>query len=69
MHYLDDYFTVGPSNSDICANNIRTIVQVASRLGIPLAPDTMEGLTVPDWQTQFRLLDNSRRLYIPSLSH
>lgn len=46
MHYLDDYFTVGPSNSDVFANNIQ--VQVASRLEIPLASDTLEGLTVPD---------------------
>ena len=45
MHYLDDYFTVGPSLSAICAANTQTIVHVASRLGIPLAPDKLEGPT------------------------
>ena len=41
MHYLDDYFTVGPSQSAICVDNIPTIIQVASRLEIPLAPDKL----------------------------
>ena len=45
MHYLDDYFTVGPANSSLCANNVFTIVRVASDLGIPLAPDKLEGPT------------------------
>lgn len=67
MHYLDDYFTVGPSNSDVFANNIQ--VQVASRLEIPLASDTLEGLTVPDWQSQFRLPDYSCWTHIPLLFH
>ena len=43
MHYLDDYFTVGPPNSSLCANNVRTIVHVASTVGIPLAPEKLEG--------------------------
>ena len=34
MHYLDDYFTVGPANSSVCANNVKTIIQVASNVGI-----------------------------------
>ena len=45
MHYLDDYFTVGPANSPVCANNVKTIIQVASKLGIPLAPNKLEGPT------------------------
>ena len=45
MHYLDDYFTVGPANSSLCANNVFTVVRVASDLGIPLAPDKLEGPT------------------------
>lgn len=47
MHYLDDYFTVGPPQSDICATNIQTVVHVVSRLGIPLAPDKLEGPPLP----------------------
>ena len=45
MHYLDDYFTVRPANSPVCANNVKTIIQVASNVGIPLAPNKLEGPT------------------------
>ena len=45
MHYLDDYFTVSPANSLVCAHNVHTITQVASQLGIPLAPNKLEGPT------------------------
>ena len=45
MHYLDDYFTVGPANSLVCAHNVHTITQVASQLGIPLAPNKLAGPT------------------------
>ena len=45
MHYLDDYFTVGPAISTVCANNVKTIIQVASNVGIPLAPNKPEGPT------------------------
>ena len=42
MHYLDNYFTVGPANSPVCANNVKTIIQVASNVGIPLAPTSLK---------------------------
>ena len=47
MHYLDDYFTVGPANLAVCADNVQTIIIVclASQLGIPVAPDKLEGPT------------------------
>ena len=45
MHYLDDYFTVGPSNSKSCADCVNIIIHMASHLGIPLAPEKLEGLT------------------------
>ena len=45
MHYLDDYFTVGPSNSETCADNVKIIIHMALHLGIPLAPEKLEGLT------------------------
>ena len=38
MHYLDDYFMVGPAYSSVCALNVKTILHVASQVGIPLAP-------------------------------
>ena len=36
MHYLDDYFMVGPAYS--IRLNVKTILHVASQVGIPLAP-------------------------------
>lgn len=45
MHYLDDYFTVGPPLSPLCASQVNIMVNTADRLGIPLAPDKLEGPT------------------------
>ena len=45
MHYLDDYFTVGPPLSPVCASQVHTMVKSADPLGIPLAPDKLEGPT------------------------
>ena len=45
MHYLDDYFTVGPPSSPLCVSQVDTMVKTADRLGIPLAPDKLEGPT------------------------
>ena len=45
MRYLDDYFTVGPAYSSICAHNVKTILHVASQVSIPLAPNKLEGRT------------------------
>ena len=46
MHYLDDYFIVAPANSTVCADNVQTIVRLASQVGIPLAPDKLDGPTM-----------------------
>ena len=45
MYYLDDYFTVGPPLSPVCASQVHTMVKTADRLGITLAPDKLEGPT------------------------
>lgn len=45
MHYLDDYFMVSPANSPACAHNVETITHVASQVGVPLAPNKLEGPT------------------------
>ena len=45
MHYLDDYFTVGPTHSSVCAHNVKTILYMASQVGIPIAPNKLEGPT------------------------
>ena len=43
MHYLDDYFTVGSVYSPACTRNDKSIKCVSSEVGIPLAPNTLEG--------------------------
>lgn len=43
LHYLDDYFTLGPANTDVCAQQLISIKQTAKMLGIPLSPGKCEG--------------------------
>ena len=45
LHYLDDYFTLGPPNSDICASRLRAIDRAANEIGTPLSPDKCVGPT------------------------
>ena len=45
MHYLDNYFMGGPAHSSVCAHNVKTILHMASQVGIPLAPNKLEGPT------------------------
>jgi hypothetical protein len=45
LHYLDDYFTLGPPNSDVCALRLKAIDQAATDIGIPLSPDKCVGPT------------------------
>ena len=43
LHYLDDYLTLGPPASPVCGLSLRAIQQAAVDIGIPLAPDKIEG--------------------------
>ena len=43
LHYLDDFLTLGPPESTVCAHNLDTIKDVCSFLGIPLALEKVEG--------------------------
>ncbi|XP_065884002.1 uncharacterized protein [Dysidea avara] len=43
MYYLDDFLTLGPPDSPLCANNLQKIKDTCSSLGIPLALDKIEG--------------------------
>ena len=45
MHYLDDYFTVGPPSSEQCNHNLLTIKETCNQLRIPLAPEKCVGPT------------------------
>ena len=44
-HYLDDFITMGPPNSNVCAKNLETIKAVSKQLGVPLAEEKCEGPT------------------------
>ena len=43
IHYLDDFFLVGPPHSPECTRSVDTILQVCAKLGVPVAEDKQEG--------------------------
>ena len=43
LHYLDNFITAGPPNSDKCAINLSTSVSVCKSLGLPLHPNKCIG--------------------------
>ena len=43
LHYLDDFHTLGPPNSQTCQRNLDTCIQQFQDWGIPLHPNKLEG--------------------------
>ena len=43
LHYLDDFLLIGPPRSPECQQNLNTFMQLCTNLGVPLAPNKMEG--------------------------
>ena len=43
LHYLDDFHTLGPPNSQTCQRNLDTCIQQFQDWGILLHPDKLEG--------------------------
>ena len=43
VHYLDDFITAGPPNTDRCARNLSTALNCCTALGLPLHPDKCQG--------------------------
>ena len=44
LHYLDDYFTLGPPASPVCAQSLHAIQNAANDIGIPgSGPEKIEG--------------------------
>ena len=41
--YLDDFLTMRPSLSSVCQQNLNTFVGLCNELGVPLAPNKVEG--------------------------
>ena len=43
LHYLDDFITAGPPQSSLCDQNLRSVITVCKRLGLPLHPNKCIG--------------------------
>ena len=43
LHYLDDFITAGPADSEQCQINLATALRVCRKLGLPLHPKKCEG--------------------------
>ena len=43
LHYLDDFYTLGPPNSPACRYNLDTCIWLLKDWHIPLHPDKVEG--------------------------
>ena len=43
LHYLDDFFTAGATNTSECQHNLSTLIRLCAKLGFPLATDKIEG--------------------------
>ena len=42
-HYLDDFLTLGPPDTNICQANLESIKHICQLLGVPLALEKVEG--------------------------
>ena len=42
-HYLDDFATIGPPDSELCSGNLHTLQAVCSDLGVPLVVEKEAG--------------------------
>ena len=64
LHYLDDYFTVGPPHSLVCANNITTMIATCEELGFAINADK---ITKPATATNFLGWTLTQLLWRPEL--
>ena len=42
-HYIDDFLTIGKTNSTECRSNLEVMLEICSWLGVPLKEDKLEG--------------------------
>ena len=43
FHYLDDFLVMGPPDSDMCKRSLELLISECNTLGVPLAPEKLEG--------------------------
>ena len=44
LHYLDDFFTAGPANSDACEQSLNAMLTLCKTLNVPIKPSKVEDL-------------------------
>lgn len=60
LHYLDDFFFVGPSGTRVCVAILQTMERVVADFAVPLAPEKTEGLST--WVKFLGILIDSDRM-------
>ena len=45
LHYLDDFLTAGPPNSNTCQHNLAHMLSLCNRIGAPIKTEKVEGPT------------------------
>ena len=43
LHYLDDFLTAGPPNSNACHQNLSYMLSLCNRIGTPIKTEKVEG--------------------------
>ena len=43
VHYLDDFFTLGPRDPPVCGNKMEIMAAVCSKVGLPVVPSRTVG--------------------------
>ena len=47
LHYLDDYFTIGPPQPPVCTNNIATMIAKCEELGFTVNSEKLQNQPQP----------------------
>ena len=66
IHYLDDFLLIGPPASPECAGALTTLLSVFDRLGLPVAPEKLEGPCSQLTFLGFELDSSSMVIRVPS---
>ena len=43
LHYLDDFLTAGPANSNTCQQNLSYMLSLCNKIGAPIKAEKVEG--------------------------
>ena len=65
QHYLDDFFLVGPPNSNICKRHLEACFSLCETLGVPIAQDKTEGPSTCITYLGFKLDSVKQELQLP----